>query len=136
MIDRPPAGRQGRHTLLRLRLFDVVAILVALAAIGGFSLLAYSGGSGPAEVVIEASGSRWIYPLGEDRTVSAHGPIGETIVVIGGGKAFVKDSPCPDKLCVLSGAISRPGQWVACLPNKIMVSIRGGSEQSVDVTSF
>ncbi len=122
---------------MRIRFFDVLALIIALAAIGGFSVLAYTGGSGPGQVVIEASGARWIYPLTEDRTVSAPGPLGDTIVVVSGGKAFVKDSPCPDKLCVLAGAISKPGQWVACLPNRVMVSIRGGSaEQSVDVTSF
>ena len=120
----------------RFRFFDVLAIVLALCAIGGFSLLAYSGGSGPGEVVIEASGARWIYPLSQDRVVSAHGPLGDTIVVVSGGKAFVKDSPCPDKLCVLSGAISRPGQWVACLPNRVMVSIRGARAADVDVTSF
>lgn len=122
---------------MRVRFFDILAVVIAAAAIGGFSVLAYSGGRGPAEVVIEASGARWIYPLSQDRTVNVPGPLGDTIVVVEGGKAFVKDSPCPDKLCVLAGAIGTPGQWVACLPNRVMVSIRGGSaEQSVDVTSF
>jgi hypothetical protein len=121
---------------MKFRFFDLVALILAVLVIAGFSLLAYSGRGEGGEVIIEASGKQWMYPLSEDRTTEASGPLGQTTVVIRGGTAFVKDSPCPDKLCVLSGAISRPGQWVACLPNRVMVRIGGRSAQGVDVTSF
>ncbi len=88
------------------------------------------------ERLIEASGARWIYPLDIDREERIPGPLGETLVVIRGGKALVEDSPCPDKLCVHMPAISQQGQWIACLPNRVFVRVRGGSAQDVDQLSY
>ncbi len=87
-------------------------------------------------MVIEASGVQWIYPLDVDRREPVEGPLGRTIVVISGGRAAVEDSPCPDKLCVHMPAIFRPGQWIACLPNRVFVRVRGSSGQDVDELSY
>jgi hypothetical protein len=120
---------------VKLRALDYAAIVVSLAAVAAFSLFAYSGSSG-SELIIEASGSTWIYPLDETRTVRIHGPLGETIIEIGGGKAAVTDSPCPDKLCVHAGPVAAPGQWVACLPNAVMIRIGGRNAVELDDVSF
>jgi hypothetical protein len=37
---------------------------------------------------------------------------------------------------VKSGRISRPGQWIACLPNRVFVEIRGRSREQVDAFSY
>jgi len=99
-------------------------------------LYAYAGRAKAQDVVIEASGVQWIYPLAIDRTEAVKGPLGDTIVVIKGGKAFVQDSPCPDKLCVHMPAISQPGQWIACLPNRVFIRVRGSSGQDIDELSY
>ena len=39
------------------------------------------------------------------------------------------------QVCVHMGAISKPGQWVACLPNKVFVRVRGNSGQGIDQLS-
>ena len=36
---------------------------------------------------------------------------------------YMKEASCPDKLCMHSGIINKPGQSIVCLPNKIMVEI-------------
>jgi hypothetical protein len=104
--------------------------------VGVSAVYAYSGRNKAGDVVIQASGTQWIYPLTSDRRVDVQGPIGDTIVIIRDGKAFVEDSPCPDKLCVHMPAISQPGQWIACLPNKVFVRVRGNSEQGIDQLSY
>ena len=38
------------------------------------------------------------------------------------GIAFVQ-SDCPDKICIKTGKISRPGQFAACLPNQVLLKI-------------
>ncbi len=121
---------------MKLKLLDISAIVLSLLVIGGFSVAAYSGRASAKDVVIEASGTRWIYPLGSDREEHIPGPLGDTIVVIHGGKAFVQDSPCPDKLCVHMPAVSEPGQWIACLPNRVFVRVKGGSATDVDQLSY
>ena len=121
---------------MKLRAVDYLAVLISLLAVGGFSLYAYAGRAGAGEVVIEASGSQWIYPLNNDRRETVKGPLGETIVRIRDGKAMVEDSPCPDKLCVNMQAISKPGQWIACLPNGVFVRVRGTSSGKIDDISY
>jgi hypothetical protein len=121
---------------MKLKAIDLLAILLSLLVIGGFSMAAYAGSDRARDVVIEASGAQWIYPLNVDRRESIKGPLGETIVIIKGGSAFVEDSPCPDKLCVHMPAVSRPGQWIACLPNRVFVRVRGSSGQDVDELSW
>ncbi len=37
--------------------------------------------------------------------------------------AWVASSPCPEKLCVNQGKISKAGQTVACLPEKVLLTV-------------
>ena len=50
---------------------------------------------------------------------------GTNILVISNGKASMKDANCPDGLCVKTGKISRSGERIVCLPNRVMVEIIG-----------
>ena len=121
---------------MKPRALDIAAIFASVLAVGAFSAAAWSHHGAARDVVIEASGSSWIYPLDTDRVERVSGPLGVTQVVIRAGKASVEDSPCPDKLCVGMPAISSPGQWIACLPNRVFVRVRGGSGPDVDQLSY
>jgi hypothetical protein len=41
---------------------------------------------------------------------------------------FVKDSSCPDKVCVRSGRISKAGEGIICAPNRVAVEINGENQ--------
>lgn len=41
-----------------------------------------------------------------------------------GAIAFI-ESDCPDKTCVRSGFLRRPGQMAACLPNRVTLTVSG-----------
>ena len=56
------------------------------------------------------------------------------ILVIEDGRAYLSDANCPDKLCVHQGKISRTGEVITCLPNKLTVTVFG-AEESVDLIS-
>jgi hypothetical protein len=120
---------------MKVKALDVAAIVVSLAVVGAFALGAWGGGP-PAQVVVEASGTRFRYPLAQDRVERVAGPLGDTVVEIRGGRVRVIDSPCPDKLCVAAGEVTRQGQFVACLPNRVSVSPEGRDETGVDGTAF
>ncbi len=72
------------------------------------------------------------YSLTADGTYPLNG--GTNILVIENGKAYLTDANCPDKLCVHQGKISRTGETITCLPNKLTVSVFG-TEDSVDLIS-
>ncbi|MEL4106607.1 NusG domain II-containing protein [Oscillospiraceae bacterium WX1] len=44
-------------------------------------------------------------------------------LLIKDGKICFYESTCPDKICIRSGFLSRPGESAACLPNKVAVQI-------------
>lgn len=45
-------------------------------------------------------------------------------------------SNCPDGLCIKAGVLEKPGDVAACLPNKTVVSIRGGEKSAVDILTY
>jgi len=48
---------------------------------------------------------------------------GPLTVEVDNGAIRVKDADCPNQICVHEGWISKPGQSIVCLPNKIIVEI-------------
>jgi len=48
----------------------------------------------------------------------------------------IKDSDCPHKECVKSGWISEPGEMIVCLPYKLIISIQGQQNESIDGGTF
>lgn len=84
-------------------------------------------------VVVSIDGEEFgSWPLSEDHTVE----IGDgNRLVIEGRKADMIWADCPDKLCVNQKAISREGESIICLPNKVVVSIVGGEEREVDAVT-
>ena len=122
---------------MRVKSLDVVILVACAAGILFSAARVYGSASSEPSVSITGKGGEWVYPLKQDRKVEVEGPLGATIVEIAGGTVRVEDSPCPNKTCVASGAISRPGQWVACLPNAVMVRIDGsGGKASVDAGTY
>lgn len=63
-----------------------------------------------------------VLPLSSDRVLVL--PDG-TEVTVREGAVFVTHATCEDKLCEKMGKISKDGQTVLCLPNRISVVISG-----------
>jgi len=124
-----------RTARTRIRTLDYLIFAGVLLLIGLISFRTYVRGSSVPEISIDAAGTQWIYPLDAQETVSVPGPLGDTIVSIHDGSVQVLSSPCPEKICVKSGRISRPGQWIACLPNRVFISIRGRPKEQPDAIS-
>ncbi len=112
-------------------LFDTLIFLVLTLAVILIGLKTYSGGSGYVEVRTHQAVYR--YSLATDQEVTVTGPLGATAIHIAGGKASIADSSCPTKSCTQQRAISSSGQWIACLPNQVLLTIVGkGADTEVD----
>lgn len=46
------------------------------------------------------------------------------------------DADCPHKECVKSGAISKPGEMIVCLPLKLIININGQKDNGIDAGTF
>ena len=51
---------------------------------------------------------------------------------ISDGKAQMTWADCRDQICVDHRSISREGESIICLPNKVTISISGGEESELD----
>ena len=111
---------------------DYAVILLTLLVVSLFAVQVYSQDLHPTIVCIESRGTEWVYPIDEDRVVAVTGPHGDTIIEVKDGLVRVKESPCPHHTCSLRGWMKNPGEWVACLPNEVMVSIEGGDDGGID----
>ena len=127
----------------------IVLVITGLAASAALTLSHDEAGSN-AKVIIESGGDLYArYPLSEDRTVvvpapkqiSVDAPAADpdesasaqydyyNVVNISGSKVSVTEASCKNQVCVKHGAISRPGESIVCLPNRLVVRIENGSEE-------
>jgi hypothetical protein len=102
---------------------DGIIIALALSVSVFSGVLVYAGPGRQQEVIIEGPGESWIFPLDAEEVVSVPGPLGATAVELRGGRVRVLSSPCTNQLCVAAGTIHTHGQWIACLPNKVLVRV-------------
>ena len=115
---------------------DVLIFALVLALTAWSAVSVYAGGGERAALHITGGGERWILPLDAPRIQRVPGPLGVTVVEVRGGTARVVSSPCPEQICVKSGPISKCGQWIACLPNQVFVTIMSAREGEIDAFSF
>jgi len=110
-----------------------VLLLVALA--GVVRLVTAPAGAR----VIVSNGDQILYTASLDtpREVELEGPLGITHLKIEEGGVRIADSPCPLKICMGMGKVSRDGALLACLPNRILVEVVGppGEEGAYDLLS-
>jgi len=105
----------------------LVAVMLALSAasftaVHGF---AFSG----KHALVEVEG-RVVMELALDRDAvhTVTGPLGETRIVVEGGTVRIDDSPCPNHYCIRMGRLKYRGEIAVCVPNRVVVTIKGGSD--------
>lgn len=76
-----------------------------------------------------------VYPLDQDRVVEVMGRLGKTVVEIKGGRARIRSSPCPNKLCMHMGELGAAGGCVVCAPNQVVLRLRSAPVDGVDAVS-
>lgn len=48
---------------------------------------------------------------------------GTNTIVIEDGAVYIKDATCKNRICINTGKISKKGESIVCLPNKVIVEI-------------
>lgn len=51
------------------------------------------------------------------------------------GRICIEHSDCPSQDCVRTGWISRPGQQIICLPNRLVISLSGTEPEPFDAVT-
>ncbi len=125
---------------MKLRLYDYIAIIFSALLIVFVSFLVYGNGHERLNLYVSAPGFSGIYSMDKNMELKVNGPIGITEIKIENQKAWIVSSPCPNKQCMNSGSIAKNNEWIACIPNKVFISIKGSGgntaeEEEIDALS-
>ena len=101
------------------------AVLLAAGVLGAYLLLGRQTGS---YVMISKDNEEiGTYSLKDDRVID----VGEgNRLEIKDGAVHMLYADCPDQICVNHLAISRDGESIICLPNKVVIAIEAGDTRN------
>lgn len=110
--------------LQRMDVFVLFGVFLTGIMLGLFLLLTRQQGI---SIQIRIDGTvEESFSLGRNRTYEIDAGDGSTnLLIIRDGQAWIEEASCPDGLCVNMGKISKSGQSIVCLPNKVVVEIIG-----------
>lgn len=124
------AKRFGKRDLV----FLGALLLVLFAGAAWFYVFRQDAGA-VVEVTVDGElyGS---YALDKNQTVDIIvGEIKTNTLVIRDGMADMTEASCPDKLCVHQRAISRTGETIVCLPNRVVAEVKGSRPRGLDAVT-
>jgi hypothetical protein len=109
----------------------IASLTLAFALIGACLLLLGKQGD---TVTVTVDGKVYgEYALARDTEVEILSDGGYNLLVIRDGAALIEDASCPDGICAAHSPISRNGESIICLPNKVVISVSAESENEPDL---
>ena len=132
-------GKNGNaDKALGLNRYDIGLVLIILLVAAIFLIVfgQFRKKSG-SQVAVSVDGTViGTYFLDENQTVTITGfEGGYNVLRIQDGKASIYDADCPDKLCVHQCAITNQGESLICLPHRVVVTVIGGEEGTLDAVT-
>ena len=61
---------------------------------------------------------------GQYQMIKISGKVGECILIIKDGEAYMQEADCPNQICVHHSPISHKGETIVCRPNRVIIEIR------------
>jgi hypothetical protein len=112
--------------------YAVIALVIAVVT---FLLYQYVFSSSQGtEVQVTSQTFQHSFSLKEDRVIEVEGPLGITSVIISDGGVRISDSPCREKICIKMGEKQRVGEQIVCVPNRVIVEVKGERSRVDGVT--
>ncbi len=107
-------------------------LLIAIALFGLQGKQFTSAGEN-ARIQIRYGGQTLQYPLVDDRELTVENNGVTLHIAVANGTVSVRDADCPDRLCQKTGAITKAGQSIVCLPCGCVITVQEGETGEVDV---
>lgn len=109
---------------------DIILILVVAILIGQFLLINkfFNKEKGDRVEIYVKNELYGTYPLNKDRKITIKDKDNLNVLSIHSNGIEMIESNCPDKVCVKTGFINKPGQSIVCLPHKVNVIIVSDDE--------
>ncbi|MBQ9965100.1 MAG: NusG domain II-containing protein [Clostridia bacterium] len=100
---------------------DYIIIAVAIASVILSGILAFSLFGSAATSVTVSQNNKVVYSgnINTDNEIT----LGTNTIVINSGAVYMKDATCKNQICVNHKKISKKGESITCLPNKVLVEV-------------
>jgi hypothetical protein len=127
---------------MKLKKGDIIIAVILIAAVGFWLYNNYvSNNTEVNNLVIEVNGSTYkkipISELKKEQLFHIEFENNRHIDIKADETGtWIEDVVCPDKLCQKTGVISKVGQNIVCLPNKVVIYYEGNSAPEVDNVAY
>ena len=132
-MRRKLSNRMYKMRRLKNDLILIIAFVVAVFVVFSVFLITRKDGD---TVKVKINGVTTAeYKLNQDfTTVIDSYNNGKNTLVIENGSVYIKDADCPDKICENHRPISKSGETIVCLPNRLIIIIeRSKGENNPDI---
>lgn len=119
-----------------IRKADIVLFILLILLGGALAFPAMFMSEGGDTVKVTVNGREYgTYKLSDDQeiTVEKNGHVNK--FVIKDGKVDMVEASCKNQICVHEAKISKSGQSIVCLPNRVSIVIEGKGEGEYDTVS-
>lgn len=128
--------RFGRNDIILISVIVIISVTLLLV----WKLVYLKGQNPDSDAGVRATVDGKVYgtyPLSKDDTIEIKNVDGDVTntLVIKDGVADVTAADCPDHLCVKQKAISKEGESIICLPNKVVVTVKSDTKSDIDSIS-
>lgn len=115
---------------------DVIIMIIAVVALLLF-IACYISTRGNGNTVIITHNGKELnsrYPINIDRTIMIKNEDGKVtnVICIENGKVYMKSADCPDHICIHQGKKCKDGESITCLPNRVVVEVKGSDRSEMD----
>ncbi|MCQ2551332.1 MAG: NusG domain II-containing protein [Clostridia bacterium] len=115
---------------------DIILFIVILVFGLALTFLCFTAGDKGSYVDVTVKGDLYgSYDLSKDQVITVNQDSHTNKIIIKDGKVQMSFSDCKGQDCVHHKEISKTNQQITCLPNKVMVTVRGAWEGGYDVIS-
>ena len=97
--------------------FIIIAVVVMVFIVSAFAFISFDEAS---RVIIKQD-NKIVYDQSIDQNATFD--TGSNLVVINDGAVYIKEADCKNGDCVKMGKITKKGESIICLPNKVIVEI-------------
>ncbi len=109
-----------------------IILLFFLGTLLSFNVKSYFGDSGTTAFVYKNGELVYTIDLNSYKEYTLEVPDGAVKIAVIDGKLYMRESPCPLKICMMSSPIFRAGDSIICVPNRIVIKVKGEASEELD----
>ncbi|MGA2091283.1 MAG: NusG domain II-containing protein [Endomicrobiales bacterium] len=113
----------------------LIAVIVIISMVVPLSI-SFVGTSAHTAQVFEQGTLIKVIDLSKDSESTLKLHHGFIVVQVKQGKIRARKCSCPEKVCIGMGWISKSGQSIVCVPNKLLIEVRGSENADYDAVTY